>query len=156
MAATASNRITRTYTQHINASADRVFPMLCPVREKDYLEDWNAEILHSESGVAELGCIFQTVGADGSKSLWLITTHDASAGKIEFAVYTVDSHISTLNIQLRSNDNGNSTFITFTYIHTAISEKGKAFIQKFTLELFEQKMANFEKSLNRYLTDLDG
>lgn len=150
------NRITRTYTQHINASAEKVFPLLCPVREKDYLEGWDAEILHSESGVAEQGCIFQTVGDDGSKSLWLITTHDASAGKIEFAVYTVNSHISTLRVQLRSNDDGISTSVTFTYIHTAMSEKGIAFIQKFTPERFEQKMANFEKSLNRYLMGLDG
>lgn len=152
MTASSLNRITRTYTHQINATADRVFPLLCPVREKDYLEDWNAEILYSQSGVAEQGCIFQTHGDDGTKSLWLITTHDALAGKIEFAIYTTDSHISTLRVQLQANDAGNSTSVTFTYIHTAISDKGIAFIQKLTPELFEQKMANFEKSLNRYLS----
>ena len=39
---------------------DRVFPLLCPVQEALGLPGWSAQILHSDSGVAELGCVFRT------------------------------------------------------------------------------------------------
>ena len=51
-------------TLRLGAHPDRVFPLLCPVQEALWLPGWCAEILHSESGVAELGCVFRTHDAD--------------------------------------------------------------------------------------------
>ena len=42
------------------AAPARVFPLLCPVREAEWLPGWHAEVLHSASGLAELGCVFRT------------------------------------------------------------------------------------------------
>ena len=36
----APNRITRAYDQHLAAEPARVFPLLCPVRELDWIEGW--------------------------------------------------------------------------------------------------------------------
>jgi hypothetical protein len=39
----------------IKAPVEQVFPLLCPVRECDWLEGWNCTLLHSGSGLAEKG-----------------------------------------------------------------------------------------------------
>ena len=46
------------FVHRVPAPPAEVFPLLCPVREHDWVEGWQAEVLHSESGVAELGCVF--------------------------------------------------------------------------------------------------
>jgi hypothetical protein len=52
-----SGRIIRSYTQHIEARPEDVFPLLCPVREADWLAGWmdGLEMVHSGSGLAEDG-----------------------------------------------------------------------------------------------------
>lgn len=150
MASRRSSRVARSYTHHINTAPEMVFPLLCPVREAEYLSDWQAEILYSKSGLAELGCVFQTPNEGGGPSTWIITDHDAAAGRVRFAVVTPDSHASTLDITLCANADG-TTAVTFTYTHTALTDRGRAFIEAFTEEAFRRKMSAFERSLNRHL-----
>ena len=35
------NRVTRTLAQHLVAVPSNVFPLLCPVREADWIDDWD-------------------------------------------------------------------------------------------------------------------
>ena len=58
-----SRRVTHEYIQTNAASPERVFPLLCPVREADWIPGWRYKLIYSESGVAELGCIFATEDA---------------------------------------------------------------------------------------------
>jgi hypothetical protein len=37
----APNRVTRSYKQRLVASVSKVFPLLCPVREADWIDGWN-------------------------------------------------------------------------------------------------------------------
>jgi hypothetical protein len=48
------------YTGFISATPERVFPLLCPVREYEWLDSWHCRMVYSESGVAEDNCIFET------------------------------------------------------------------------------------------------
>ena len=41
----------------VDAPPEVVFPLLCPVREYEWLEDWTCEMVFSESGVAEEDCV---------------------------------------------------------------------------------------------------
>jgi hypothetical protein len=56
----ASRRVAHEYTQTNPAAPERVFPLLCPVREADWIPGWRYKLIYSESGVAELGCVFTT------------------------------------------------------------------------------------------------
>src|SRR5690349_16831929 len=53
-------RIAHEYTQTNSAPPERVFPLLCPVREADWIPGWRYKLIYSDSGVAELGCVFTT------------------------------------------------------------------------------------------------
>jgi len=143
-------RVTRSYTMTLHAGVERVFPLLCPVREHEYLDDWNATILYSESGVAEEGCVFQTPNAGGPPTTWYIAGHDASAGKIVFVMFTPQSRVSRLEVRVRP-DSAGATQATFTYTHTAITPAGRDFIAAFTKDAFLAKMGAFQRRLNDYL-----
>ena len=53
-------RITREYRQTINATPEKMFPLLCPVREADWLDGWRYNMIYSESGLVEEGAVFST------------------------------------------------------------------------------------------------
>ncbi len=74
-----ANRIVRQYTQSIPADVDDIFALLCPVREKAWLEGWNYNMIHSESGYAEQGCVFTTRNGE-KEATWVITRRDPESG----------------------------------------------------------------------------
>ena len=92
--------LVREYTQRIEAPPAAVFPLLCPVREGEWLDGWaeGCELVHSRSGVAEPGCVFRTSHPGHPVTTWVITTHDPQAGVVEFARVTPDVDATTLRI----------------------------------------------------------
>lgn len=62
-----ARRVTYEFTPTNDAPPDRVFPLLCPVREAEWVPDWKYQLIYSQSGFAEEGCVFTTpndVGPD--------------------------------------------------------------------------------------------
>ncbi len=70
------NRATRTYTQRLVAEPSGVFPLLCSVREADWIEGWDPPAVFSASDVAESDCVFLTE-ADPGHAIWFITRWEA-------------------------------------------------------------------------------
>ena len=42
-----AKRVTRSYRQQIDGSPTEVFPLLCPVRERDWLHGWDCDMVYS-------------------------------------------------------------------------------------------------------------
>ena len=97
-----SKRIAHEYTQTNSASPERVFPLLCPVREAEWVPDWQYRLIYSESGIAELGCVFTTRDDDGSETTWVVTEYAPVAFKIAFAWFTPGLLVAQINIQLHA------------------------------------------------------
>ena len=67
-------RVERRYTQRLQARRRTVFPLLCPVREYEWIGPWRCDLLYSQSGVAELDCVFTTESAgQPSYDVWVVT-----------------------------------------------------------------------------------
>jgi len=81
----SARRVTHEYTQTNDAPPDRVFPLLCPVREADWVPGWQYKMIYSKSGVAEAGCVFTTANDDGTETTWLVTEYNPAAFRIAFA-----------------------------------------------------------------------
>ena len=71
-----AKRVSRSYCQTINANPNIVFPLLCPVREAEWLDEWSYNLIYSESGVAEEGCVFSTAYKGEKDTIWIITEHN--------------------------------------------------------------------------------
>ncbi len=70
------NRVVREYVQTNPAPPERVFPLLCPVREAEWVPGWEYRLVYSKSGVAELGCVFTTPNEDGSETTWMTIEYE--------------------------------------------------------------------------------
>lgn len=141
-------RATRSYTQRLLAEPSRVFPLLCPVREADWIEGWDPVLVISESGVAETDCVFLTA-AQPQDALWYITRQEAAAGFVEMLKITPQVTACRLSIRLRPSAAG--TDATVTYAHTSLGPAGDAFVAGFTEAFYLEFMRDWEERLNHYL-----
>jgi hypothetical protein len=145
-----AKRLIRTYCQTIHAEPATVFPLLCPVKEAQWLDGWQYHLLYSESGLAEEGCVFSTPQEGEKDTLWIITKHDKDNYKIEFTRFTPDSRTCVLNISVEpQKDNTSSVHIEYAY--TAISNEGNQFIDELTEDRFLDAVKFWEKSMNHFL-----
>ncbi len=145
-----AKRVTRTYCQTINATPGRVFPLLCPVREAEWLDGWQYTMIYSESGLIEEGAVFSTPSPGEEDTVWIVTRHDPRKREIEFTRFTPASRICVLRIAVRAKDEDRS-FVDISYTYTATAPTGNAFIQGLTEEAFMGAVKFWEESVNYYL-----
>lgn len=143
------SRIARSFIQRIAAPPEDVFPLLCPVREADWIEGWNPVVVFSESGLAEADCVFIT-GNGADTAHWYVTRHEPDAGLVEMIRTTPAVTACRLTIRLEPAPGG--THATVTYAHTSLGEAGDRFLAAFTEEAFEDSMRRWEARMNHYLT----
>jgi len=149
MRVTKPNRITRTFTQQLVAEPSKVFPLLCPVLEADWIDGWDPLLVISHSGVAELDCVFLTE-ASPNNTIWYITRHEPSHSFVEMIKITPDVTACKLTIQLRRVESGSEAIIT--YSHTSLGPEGDTFVASFTEEYYKQFMRDWEARINHYLS----
>lgn len=142
------NRVTRTYTQRLVAPPDAVFPLLCPVREADWIPGWDPLLVISASGLAEPDCIFVT-SSQPSDALWYVTRHEPQAGLVEMIRVTPAVTACRLTIRLRATAAGCEADVT--YSHTSLGPQGDDFVASFTEDFYRRFMQEWESKLNHYL-----
>lgn len=148
-----SGRIVRTFTQQIDAPADRVFPLLCPVREAEWLEGWgeSVEIIHTASGLAEKGCVFKTRPPGRPETVWMITRHDPGARVVEFCRVTTGLVATTLEIAVDARPDGSSA-VRIAYTFTPLGPEGRAFVREHHSEArFRAEMTWWQDAMNHWL-----
>jgi hypothetical protein len=141
-------RVVRCYTQRLVAPPARVFPLLCPVREADWIEGWDPLVVFSDSGVAEADCAFITP-AIPADAIWYITRHEPAGGELEMIKITPEVTACRLNIRLQQLPDGTEAVIR--YAHTSLGPAGDAFIDAFTEAHFTEFMRQWEIRINYYL-----
>ncbi|MCP4680682.1 MAG: hypothetical protein GY854_35415 [Deltaproteobacteria bacterium] len=145
-----AKRVTRSYTQTINAEPAMAHSLICPVREAEWLDYWDCSLIYSQSGFAEKGCVFVSRDSSGEETIWLMTGRDDDDFVTEFVRVTPDSRVATLSTAVEAAKGGRS-FVRIVYTFTALNEKGNASIDSFTEESFVADMKFWEATVNHYL-----
>lgn len=144
-----TGRIVCTHTMEaLPAAPDQVFPLLCPVREAEWIPGWTADLVWSRSGFAEAGAVFITPGAGGSPWVWHIVEYAAATGRIRFSVTAPGSHLVDLELRLRADGPGSR--LAWSYTLVALSEAGRNHLAAFHAA-FPDKMALLERRLRHWL-----
>jgi hypothetical protein len=143
-------RVKHTYTQTLAAPPEVVFPLLCPVREAEWVAGWDPRLVISASGVAELDCIFIMPGQP-HEAIWVVTRWEPQDYFIEFLKITPGVTVGRIDIQLRPGE-AQQTLAEVSYAYTALSEAGEQFIEQFTAEHYTAFMHEWEAELNHFLT----
>lgn len=145
-----AHRITRAYRQTINTTPEKVFPLLCPVREAEWLNGWDYQMIYSATGFVEEGAVFSTPYEGEEDTIWIVTKHDIRAHEVDFARFTNNSRTCLLKIAVKPKSS-NSSYVDVSYTYTSITPAGNDFINDFTEEVFHEAVTFWEKSMNYFL-----
>lgn len=143
-------RITRSYRQTIEAQPDVIFPLLCPEREKEWLDGWDYDMVYSQSGLIEEGAVFSTQSQAEEDTIWIVTKHDEINRVVEFARCTPASRVCVQKIAVHPKDE-TSSYVDISYTFTAIFPGGNKFIESYTDEVFQNVMKFWELSMNHFI-----
>jgi len=144
-------RVRRNYTQKLRGKPADVFPLLCPVREREWAEGWDPIAVYSTSGIAERDCVF-TTGEKNPESFWVITGFDPLNFRLEILKITPGMTVARINIHLKENESGN-TDAEIVYLYTAISPQGEGFVKEYSQQFFDGFMQFSESALNSFLDE---
>jgi hypothetical protein len=61
---------------HLESTPEKIFPLLCPTKEYDWIETWKCDLIFSESGFAELDCVFNTHFEGDVKETWVVDKYE--------------------------------------------------------------------------------
>lgn len=148
-APTAATRLAREYRQTLHAARERVFPLLCPEREKEWLPGWDARWVHSDCGLAEPRAVFATRPGDGAEIIWLVAEHLPSQ-RVHLVRWHPQAMVVDIELDLASPSSG-TTWLDVRYTYTATSPAGAAQIEAMTLPQWHAQMKNWEECLNAWL-----
>ncbi|MFX0071119.1 MAG: hypothetical protein ACFFAO_08515 [Candidatus Hermodarchaeota archaeon] len=141
MDTTKSNKIVQEYLQKepkfirkvkkfsgtFDTTPEKIFPLLCPAREADWIIGWDSELLYTESGYAEDKCVFRTDENNlAGEGIWTFTGYKLNE-YIKFVKIEQDLLIHA-KVDVVQNENA-STTVTWNITSTAISEKGNKLLE---------------------------
>jgi hypothetical protein len=145
-----AKRVARNYVQTIRAQPSVVHSLICPVKEAEWLDGWDYQLIFSHSGFAEKGCVFTSRSAGEKDTIWLITKRDDAARETVFARITPESRVAEVTVRIKDAGRQASR-VHITYTITALTEAGNRFIENFTQDNFEKDMKFWEATMNHYL-----
>ena len=137
-----------THRQHILADPAEIFPLLCPMRETEWLPGWSCSMIHSVSGVAEPGAVFET---DASRTVWLVTEHRAPA-RVGFVRFQSDGLLVEIGIDIEPAGDGASQ-VDIDYCFTALDARGDSALDEWDETRWASMMRHWETSMNRWFAD---
>jgi hypothetical protein len=148
MEKTNNVRVVREYSTIHKANPERIFPLLCPVREYEWIPSWRCELIFSQSGVAELGCVFRTDFSDQYGPETWVVSHYQPVREIAF-VRTGSLRTTRYEVILAANREGAA--ITWRQEITGLTDQGNALVAGSTNDQFLATMVPLNEMLAHYL-----
>ena len=121
-----TKRIICTHEEEIKAPPGKIFPLLCPVEELKWIDNWQYQLVCTDSGVNENNCIFKedmsgAILFDSPVTImWITTLHDPDS-RIQFVLICSEMAVIKFDIELRDQGNGISS-IQFKFTYTPLKE----------------------------------
>jgi hypothetical protein len=142
-------RISKTASFMIDGEIENVFLLFGPVREKEWAEGWNPEIVFGESALVEQHMIFRThASTDEGFYTWVITQLDEKKYLVEYTVST-SNRIWFINVQCQPS--ANKTKATVTYTYTGLNPKGNELNRSALAKMFENDLKDWQEAINCYI-----
>jgi hypothetical protein len=144
-----TQRLVKTYEMHVPASPERVFPLLCPVREREWLPYWECRMIHSASGLAEPECVFTTDLPGRGSMIWVVTRYQPPEA-IQYTIFKPESHTWNLSIRVRPTEPGSSC-LTWRHVFTGLTGAGNQYLKEYTDEHHRLHLQKIETCLVHFL-----
>jgi hypothetical protein len=147
MSFTGSRAVCR-YTHTVDAPPRDVFPLLCPIREREWIPGWRGEAVYSASGVAEPDGIF-VAGLEGAPRATFFVTRFEAPRAIEYLILAGDGVADRLGIALEDRGDGTTT-LTWHRVYTGLTPDGSARVEA-AARAFEARVPELAARLGQHL-----
>ena len=140
-----SRRQSKTAYWRFHATPEKLFPLLCPTREADWLEGTTHELVFTNSGYAEMDYIFRSGFFGLGEEIWVRFEHveNRSLAYLRFSTNVL------VKFEIHLHDNYDGTVNTrWRVTYTSLNEKGNDVIDELPPEL---ELDNIMESLQDYL-----
>ncbi|MFW5488512.1 MAG: hypothetical protein ACNI3A_08885 [Desulfovibrio sp.] len=145
-------------SMHFAHPAEEIFPLLCPVREYDWIEHWQCAMIFSQSGVAEAGCVFTTDFPGDGPATWVCTRYEPPL-RIDYTTFSAAGYVRTLEIVLQPDETEKELAqneligcgIQWILRFTPLTPSGSRAVDALTPEKLQADLARLEKELAHYL-----
>lgn len=135
---TDRKRVRFAHPMTVLAPPEEIFPLLCPVREFDWIPHWDCEVIYTESGIAERNCVFQTNKPGEGVDTWVVS-HFEPPMRISF-VRVDPKRAIQYDIFLQAA--GEATKLDWIQEITALNDEGDRFVA-------EQKESDFAAMIEK-------
>lgn len=141
--------------EHVHRIVGRpavVFPLLCPVREDDWIDGWaeRRRLAQTASGVAELGCVFLTQHPGSPDVTWVCTRYEPDHF-IEYVRVWPGEEVVTLAITVRPEGAVSEVRIRHLVVPLPGADE-PALERRWSAAEFDPSMHWWELSMNHFLT----
>jgi hypothetical protein len=145
-----NNRKTFTYTQINTGNIKEVFPLLCPVMEREWIDGWDCNMIYTKSGYIEEDCVFTTTHHGNQETVWHVTHYNKENYTIEFLRVTPNENTVRIKIHLEELERS-KTKAHIYYMYTLLKKCNTAIEFKAIEKSFFYSMHWWEKAINYYL-----
>jgi len=129
----ASHQVRRQAAEHeviISGDIDECFALACPVAELRWIDDWSFDLIYSESGRNETGCVFlepssglSMLRVPGANTYWYTTLYDSEKHIFSAIWVTRDLTVARWEARMTDLGDGQTRFI-LSLISSGMGEEG--------------------------------
>lgn len=144
-----AERITRESTIELNGSMPEVFPLFGPIRETQWAEGWNPEIIFGQGEIEE-HMIFKTPSYYENEDdyLWAVSQYLLDQNKIE---YTVSGKDRIWFITINCTESQGKTHALIRYEYTGWTEMAVIRNRDSLERIFSKNLVDWEEAISHYL-----
>jgi hypothetical protein len=136
------------HSEVVRARAEEVFPLLCPVREYEWIEGWQGKLVYADSGLAELDCVFTAeLFPEIGPETWTCS-HYEPPRRID---YVRMSPHTVLRLELTLSPAGTGTRVEARIVATAVDETGDDRLAGFDTGLCQRHFGPCLRMLDHFL-----
>ena len=133
----------------VDAPVEKAFPLFSPLGEKDWVPEWNPELIHPMGAIWERGQIFLTKEERGD-ALWIVTAQDREHHSAEY--WRLEPDRITARVRVRCNEeDGERTRVEVAYRFVGLSETGNEDIAAMSEAAFDEKMLRWQGWIGEHL-----
>lgn len=148
-----ANRISRTSTIILKAPLETVFPLFGPIKEMEWAEGWQPEIIYSQADNIETHMVFKTKahGHGEPDYIWTVSGYDPAKSFVQYTVFT-PNRLWYITLQCRKSADAQTTQADITYTYTALTELGATINQRAIEAIYAHNLKDWEEAINFYLS----
>jgi len=138
----------------VDARPEEVFPLLCPVREYEWIPQWKCELVHCPEGVIGPDTVFTTrpEGIDEVET-WTVIRHEPENFTLSFMRFIPGVCVTRMDIALRREGESRTSLVCGKTL-TSLGEQGDASLDAYTSGEHESWLAGMGSLLNVHFREI--